>query len=76
MRAQDKWLLGMDLHIGSVHGFKYWGSNSWREFLFCVRGGKYKGEKGRCDTDGMQHFSVLNNHDPKLLQKDESMREL
>lgn len=59
--SERQWLLGMDLHIGSEHGFKCWGANSLREFCVCVKEKKrqWGREKGRCYIDGTPRFSSL-----------------
>lgn len=64
-------LLGMDLHIGSEHGFKFCVANSLREFCVCVKEKRETGREGEGQMLYRWHatllFSVLNNHDPELM---------
>lgn len=61
MRRKREWLLGMDLLIGSDHGFKCYSANALKECVcVCVSKKEETGrEKGRCCIDGMPRFSSL-----------------
>lgn len=68
MRMKDKLLLGMDLRIGSEHGFKCCSANSPVES--CVVLKRERTSEGGRRVILMARrtsLSVLNNHDPGLM---------